>query len=96
MMFDMHSPELPLNQEAPPDQSMSVGQAAGVGAIMGPSVIYIGQFVEPIPLLLHVPSMAAEAGLMGGSALAGALLMSAGRFIAQHVGQWRAQHSEVA
>lgn len=77
-------------------EPISTGQAAFLGSVMGATAVFVGQAVEPVPALSSISSLPMEVGLISGSVLAGAILMSASNFVAQRISQWQEQRAAVS
>jgi|GEM_PF-6881300 hypothetical protein len=82
-------PVAPSATSAELEQPMARGQAIVFGALVLPSAIFACQIAEPTSGFMDPSSLAGEGKLLGGSALAGVLLMSVGR----RLGQWWQQRS---
>jgi hypothetical protein len=87
------------SQEAPAelsDQPLTIGEATFLGGMLAPSMLFIGQMIEPVPPLTDVSSYPTEFALMGGLAVAGAIAGSVVTYTAQRFRQWRDQKSQKA
>jgi hypothetical protein len=78
------------------DEPLTVRQATFIGGVLAPSLVYIGQVVDPVQPLTEVSSYSIEFALMGGVTVAGAVAAGIFSYGTQRFRQWRQRRSETA
>jgi hypothetical protein len=73
------------------NKPVTVTEAAFIGGVLAPGLLYFGQAIEPISALAEVPSSSTEFVLLGGLAVAGALIGGVATYSLQRFRQWRDQ-----